>query len=39
MENDNFIKQFGTLNQKYEIEKAKILDEDEETVDKLKEQL
>lgn len=36
-ENDSFIKEFGNLNQKYEMEKAKILDEDEELVEKLKE--
>lgn len=29
LENDNFVKDFGNLNQKYEIEKAKILDDDE----------
>lgn len=35
VQNDNFIKEFSGLNQKYEIEKAKILDDDEETVEKL----
>ena len=30
--NDDFVSKFGTVNQKYEIEKAKILDEDEELV-------
>lgn len=34
-ENDNFIKDFGKLNTDYEIEKAKILDNDEELVEKL----
>lgn len=34
-ENDNFVKDFGKLNQQYEIEKAKILDEDDELVEKL----
>lgn len=37
--NDDFISQFNTLNQKYEIEKAKILDNDEELVEKLTEEL
>lgn len=36
-ENDNFIKEFGLLNQKYEIQKARILDDDEELVEKAKQ--
>ena len=37
--NDDFVNKFAAVNQKYEIEKAKILDEDEELVEKLNEEL
>ena len=37
--NDDFVKEFTSMNQKHELEKAKILDDDEELVEMLNGEL